>query len=165
MTPYEAVTILGERSGFRLEIVGGIPVWEMFPNLRHQDHVRRIQDSIKPSSINGSFCSCRSAADVYIRFPEGSLKRPDISVFCGEPLEQTTAITMLPEAVVEILSDDYEAKDLAIGVPFYLRMGVKDILVLDPNTLSVRHFRPAHSEVSYTSPTALTLACGCEITV
>ncbi|MDX1933754.1 MAG: Uma2 family endonuclease [Capsulimonadales bacterium] len=165
MTPYEVATTLGERNGFRLELVGGIPVWELFPNVRHQRAVDRIRASIQPASRSETVCSCIHLADVYVRFPDGSLKRPDISIFCGEPEEQTTAITMLPEAVVEILSADYEAKDLAIGVPFYLRMGIKDILVLDPETLAVSHFRPAHSVATYTSPVALTLACGCTVTV
>jgi Uma2 family endonuclease len=165
MTPYEAATGMAERAGIRLEIVGGIPVWELFPNVRHQRAVDRIRASINAVKDSLPSCACVHLADVYIRFPDGSLKRPDISVFCGEPTEQTTAITMLPEAIVEILSEDYEAKDLAVGVPFYLRMGIKDILVLDPITLQVRHFRPSHSEATYTSPVALTLTCGCEITV
>ncbi|GAB4454477.1 MAG: hypothetical protein OHK0029_09120 [Armatimonadaceae bacterium] len=72
---------------------------------------------------------------------------------------------MLPEAVIEIISPNYADKDLAVGVPFYLRMQIKDILVLDPETNLVRHFRPGQSEVQYTSPHTLTLECGCEVTV
>ena len=33
--------------------------------------------------------------------------------------------------MIEILSENYEAKDLVIGVPFYQQIGVKDIVVLD----------------------------------
>ena len=102
---------------------------------------------------------------MYLRFPDGSLKRPDISIFCREPDEQTTAITLLPEAVIEILSPNYEAKDMSIGVPFYLRSGLKDVLVLDPEANVVHHFRPQHSEVRHSSPVTLTLACGCDVTL
>ena len=73
--------------------------------------------------------------------------------------------TLLPEAVIEILSPEYEAKDLAIGVPFYLRSGIKDVIVFDPGTRTVRHFRPGHSELQCDSPIDIALACGCLVTV
>jgi Uma2 family endonuclease len=165
MTPYEFALWADANAKVRLEMVGGLPIWEAFPAVRHQGHSFRIQSSIKRVQSTDGGCTCVHYADIYVRFPDGSLKRPDIAIFCREPDEQDTAVTMLPEAVVEIISPDYEAKDLAVGVPFYLRMGVKDILVFDPTTDYVRHFRPGHSEVQHTSPTTLTLECGCEITI
>ncbi len=83
-------------------------------------------------------CGCVHALDVYIQFPNG-LKRPDISIFCREPgeAEQDSFLTMVPEAVVEVVSQGYEAKDLEIGPPFYLSQGVKDVIVFDPRTLFV----------------------------
>lgn len=165
MTPYEFAVRIGEEAGVKLEIAGGIPTWEAFPSLRHQRHVFRIQNSIRPVAGDGSGCGCVHAADVYVRFPDGSLKRPDISIFCREPEEQTTAVTMIPEAVIEIVSPDYAGKDLAVGVPFYLRSGLKDVLVFDPDTNLVRHFRPGHSEAQHASPYTVTLACGCQVTV
>ena len=114
---------------------------------------------------NADLCACFHAADVYVKFWDGSLKRPDISVFCRQPDEETEAVTLLPEAVVEIISSGYETKDLTVGVPFYLKMGVKDVLVLDPVSGQVRHFRPAAPEQTYQSPHPLVLVCGCEITV
>ncbi len=165
MLPYETAIQLGEESGARLEIAGGITTWEAFPSYRHQNQVFRIQSSIGAAQGADGACGCVHVADVYIRFPDGSLKRPDIAIFCREPEEQTDAITMLPEAVIEIISPGYEAKDLTIGVPFYLRSGLKDVIVLDPATGEVRHFRPAHSEVRYVSPTLISLACGCQVTV
>lgn len=167
MTSYEAVVAIGEESGVRLEIAGGIPTWEPFPGFRHQTKIFNIQNSIRPATTGGvsGGCACVHVADVYVRFPDGSLKRPDIAVFCREPDEQTSAITMLPEAVIEILSPEYAAKDLSIGVPFYLRSGLKDVIVFDPDTNEVRHFRPGRSEARYQSPVTLSLACGCEATV
>jgi Uma2 family endonuclease len=148
-----------------MEIAGGIPTWEAAPAYRHQRHTYRIQSSIRPTPVRSGDCSCVHVADVYVRFPDGSLKRPDIAIFCGEPTEQTEAVTMLPEAVIEIVSPGYEAKDLAIGVPFYLRSGLKDVIVFDPDSGEVRHFRPGHSEEKHHTPTTVALACGCEVTV
>ena len=165
MDSYEFAVKIGEETGAKLEIAGGIPTWEAFPSVRHQNHVFRIQSSIRPTDTYITDCACIHVADVYVRFPDGSLKRPDIAIFCREPTEQTEAVTMLPEAVVEILSPGYEAKDLSIGVPFYLRSGVKDSRVLDPATGDVTHYRPGHSEMRHASPVTLTLTCGCQITV
>lgn len=69
------------------------------------------------------------------------LQRPDIAIFCREPEELDEAITLLPEAVVEVVSRGYEAKDLEIGPRFYLSQGVKDVVVFDPYTLLVLHLR------------------------
>ena len=165
MTLFDTAVRLGETSGVKLEVVGGIPIWEALPSYRHQNHVFRIQSSIHPTSSSGIECGCVHVADIYVRFPDGSLKRPDIAVFCTEPDEQAEAVTQLPEAVIEIISPGYEAKDLIIGVPFYLRSGIKDIIVFDPATGDVRHFRPGHSEARYATPVILNLTCGCEVMV
>lgn len=152
-----------EEQGIRLEMVGGIPVWEASPVVKHQGASFRIQKSIEPTTNSG--CGCVHYADIWIRFPDGSLKRPDIAVFCREPDERSTAVTLLPEAVIEILSDDYEAKDLEIGVPFYRRMGVKDIVILDPDANAVLHYQNGGDAKKLTSPVEITFICGCRTTV
>lgn len=76
--------------GIRLEIVGGLPIWEAHPVPKHQRAVDRIRDSIvaPPTDADaGDGCGCIHLADVYVQFPDGSLKRPDISIFCREPDE------------------------------------------------------------------------------
>lgn len=103
-------------------------------------------------------------ADVYVRFPDGSLKRPDISIFRSRPREEESAITMLPEAVVEVVSKGYEAKDLELAPRFYLAQGVKDVVVFDPYTLLVLHFR-REGTARHVSPAALELECGCSCQV
>jgi Uma2 family endonuclease len=103
------------------------------------------------------------AGDVYISFPDGSLKRPDISIFCREPDEDDEAITLVPEAVIEIISKGYEAKDLEIGPQFYLAQGVKDVVVFNPYTLLVLHIRRDRVN-RMTSPVTIDLECGCRCT-
>lgn len=99
--------------------------------------------SIMPTSptIASIRCECVHAADVYVSVPDGSLKRPDISIFCREPEEQEEAITLIPEAVIEVISKRYEAKDLEIAPQFYLSQGIKDVVVFNPYTLVVLHVR------------------------
>ncbi|GAA6754901.1 hypothetical protein QT17_09010 [Thermus sp. 2.9] len=148
--------------GLRLEWVGGLPLWEAHPTYRHQKAVDRIRQSIRPTE--GSSCPCIHVADVYVRFPDGSYKRPDIALFCREPEELDEAITLLPEAVVEVVSRGYEAKDLEIAPRFYLSQGVKDVVVFDPSTLLVLHLRQ-DGAFRYVSPVELELRCGCRLTV
>jgi Uma2 family endonuclease len=106
--------------GTRLEIVNGLPIWEAQPLYKRQKAVERIAQAIRPGN-GGSKCWCVHVMDVYVQFPNG-LKRPDISIFCREPTEeeQENAPTLIPEAVVEVVSKGYEAKDLEIAPPFYL---------------------------------------------
>lgn len=151
-----------EELGVRLEIVGGLPIWEAQPLYRHQKAVDRVRASIAPETDRD--CACVHVADVYISFPDGSLKRPDIAIFCREPDEQDEAIRLIPEAVIEIISKGYESKDLQIGPPFYLDQGVKDVIVFNPYTFAVLHVRrEAISE--HRSPVSIRLTCGCTVEV
>jgi Uma2 family endonuclease len=118
MQDFERLSREADAAGFRLEVVRGIATWEASPVLRHQRAVVRVVNSIRPMAVDSGSCACIAATDVQVLFPDGSRKRPDVAIFCGEP-EEDSEITLLPEAVVEELSKDYEAKDLVIGVPFY----------------------------------------------
>jgi hypothetical protein len=156
--------IRADQLGIRLEMVGGLPIWEAQPVLRHQRAVDRIRDSIKPTSSAGIGFGGVHVAGVYIQFLDGSLKRPDVSIFCKEPEEQDEAVTLVPEAVIEVISRGYEAKDLDIGPGFYLSQGVKDVVIFNPHTLVVLHIRK--DEVArHVSPVALNLSCGCSCEV
>jgi Uma2 family endonuclease len=147
--------------GIRLEIVNGVPMWEVSPALKHQEEVDRIRASIG-STTHG--CACLHYADIYVRFPEGSIKRPDVSLFCERPTEEDEAVTLVPEAVIEIVSKGYEAKDLEFGLQFYLAQGVKDVVVFDPRTLVVLHARRDGTK-RLVSPVPIALECGCGVTV
>ena len=152
--------------GVRLEIVGGLPLWEAHPLPKHQRAVDRIRDSITPptGSNDRGGCGYIHLAGVYVHFPDGSLKRPDIAIYCQEPVEDDTPITLVPEAVIEVVSRGYEAKDLEIGPRFYLSQGVKDVVVFDPYTLVVLHIR-ANGAARHVSPVPLDLQCGCRCVV
>ena len=58
-------------------------------------------------------------------------ERPDLVIFCIEPPDIDESWEQVPEAVIEIVSLGYEEKDLSINPPWYLAMGVKDVLVAD----------------------------------
>ena len=164
MNEIQRTILEADQNGFRLEFVNGLGVWEASPVLRHQKKVDEIRASIRPESET-EVCACVHYADIQIAFPDGSQKRPDIAVFCREPDEQDAAVTLLPDAVIEILSKNYEAKDLEIGVPFYRHWNIKDTVIFDPQTQTVLHYRGVLPVQTYQSPVILTLACGCVCTV
>jgi Uma2 family endonuclease len=155
-----------EDLGVRLEIAGDLAIWEASPVYKHQKAVDRIRDSIRKNEIEGNVCECVDVADIYVSFSDGSLKRPDISIFCKEPPEeeQEEAIRQVPEAVIEVISKKYEAKDLEISPPVYLANDVKDVVVFNPYTNDVWHFRNGEKR-EMTSPVEIEFECGCHCTV
>ncbi len=153
----------GGQKGFKLEYVNGLPIWEASPVYRHQKKTLDIQMSLL-NSAGETGCDCIPVADVTILFPDGSIKRPDIAVYCTEPAEQDSAITRLPEAVIEIISVGYEKKDTEISLPFYLAHGIKDIVIFDPSDNSVAHYQHGKKSL-HLSPVLLQFACGCRATV
>ena len=151
--------------GIRLEIIGGLPIWETHPNLTHQRAIDYIRESIEPASDQAAVtCACVHYADLHIKFPDGSDKRPDISIFCQEPTETDSAVTQVPVAVIEIISRGYEAKDLDLGPPFYLLHGVQDVVVFDPYSHRVYYFDAAGKR-EFESPVTFALHCGCQVTI
>ena len=152
-----------DEAGFKLEFVNGIPVWEAFPVIRHQQKTLDIQVSLM-FHAKTSGCACLSYSDIYIQFPEGSIKRPDISIFCEEPVEKDTMCRTIPDAVIEILSKGYEKKDTEISLPFYLSQGIRDIVLFDPMTETARHYHQGRMD-EYRSPVDLIFQCGCKVTI
>lgn len=164
LTEYELAQIEeADEHGVRLEMVAGQPFWEFQPNFRHQNQIGGIYKSVRPDPESSSGCGCIPAMDVGIRFPDDSLRRPDLAIFCREP-EQEELITLIPEAVVEIVSRRSREKDLVISPPWYLAMGVKDVIVFDPFTEDVHHFR-REGETRFKTGRTLKLECGCLLDV
>jgi len=159
---FEELVEMADEAGVKLEITNGIPTWEAFPGMRHQKTVSRILFTVE--RIPGSDCGCFQIPDVYIKFPDGSLKRPDIAIFCEEPPDLDEAYPKIPEAVLEILSKGFEKKDIEISAPFYIAQGVKDVILFDPRTNEVTH-RRRDTTARHESPVTLNLECGCRITV
>lgn len=157
----EQVVMAADEIGLRLEVVGGVPTWELQPGFRHQSAARKIANSVRPGGTGGD-CACCAETDLAIAFPDGSLKRPDIAVFCQEPSELDGVIHDVPKAVVEVVSPGYEAKDWEVGPPFYLSHGVGDVVVFDPRSREAKHFREA-SVTNLKAPCTVTLLCGCKL--
>ena len=150
-------------AGLKVEVHQGLPIWEFMPSPLHVIETARIAGSLRRQASSGD-CGCHGLQDMAIMFPDGSLRRPDIAVYCELPEATQTAARKLPEAVVEIVSPGSEVKDLDLSPPFYLLHGVKDVVVFDPRTGSVSHFRREGRKI-LASPAEIALECGCVVTV
>lgn len=154
--PTERMIMDADAVNIRLEIVRGVPIWEASPGLGHQLEVDRIRSSI----VSDPESNCIHVASVLFSFPDGSLTCPDIAVLPGLPEQQNAPLTIIPEAVIEIISEGYAYKDLEISPSFYLSVGVKDVLVLDPQLKVVYHHRH-DGKKRLESPIKVDLECGC----
>lgn len=154
-----------DEAGYRMEIIDGLGVWEVMPSKRHIKAEARIEGSVRLDPKAGSDCGGQAYRDLYVRFPNGSLRRPDVAIYFREPDEDDEAVTLIPEAVVEVVSRGSERKDLEMSPPFYLAQGVKDVVVLDPYTGIVWHHRTDRTVERHQSPVDLSLRCGCLVTV
>ena len=159
---FMAAASAADKIGIKLEIVQGMPVWEFLPSPMHTIDSKRIDRSIRPDPSSGS--GCESLQDVAIRFPDGSIRRPDIAVFAHLPEATWTPATLVPEAVIELVSPGSELKDLQLSPTYYLSQGVKDVVVYTPETEVVEHFR-RDGRAMHRSPVDLRLECGCLVTV
>ena len=148
----------------KLEITGGVPTWEASPSSLHQWVVDSIRASLQPAPESDRDCRCAHMADVLIRFKDGSLKRPDIAIFCTRPPLQEEALTHIPQAVIEIVSPGYEYKDISLNPQFYLAQDVDDVVVVDPRSGVVSHYRTTGIVIQH-APITINLLCGCECTV
>ena len=163
MTEPEFDQLLRE-GAVKLEITGGVPTWEASPGSRHQWVIDRIRAALRPISDSKTECECAHLSDVLIHFKDGSFKRPDIAIFCSAPPIQDEALTVVPQAVIEVISPGYEYKDIVLNPQFYLAQDVDDVLIVDPRADLVTHYRTS-GVVTYHAPVTINLECGCECTV
>jgi Uma2 family endonuclease len=152
-----------DQIGIKLEMTEGLPTWEFHPTLNHQIVTQAVIRSVR-STNQESKGACLPVPDVLIRFPDGSLKRPDISIFCEMPSERDQVVSSIPGAVVEVISADSWKKDLELNPPFYLKHGVRDVVVIDPTSHQAMRFtRDGRSDLKL--PNRIDLQCGCTIEV
>jgi len=156
--------VLGEQLGLKFELTDSGITWETYPGVEHQRLIYGIQTSLDSHKSASGQCGCHHVADVDIVFPDGTVKRPDISIWCEWPKELEGFVHEIPEAVIEVVSPGYEGKDLVQGPPIYLRNGVKDVIVLHRQAGEVHHWNSSGHKVLATA-TVFDLECGCRVTV
>lgn len=150
----------------KLEITNGVSTWRLLPTVREQKIIDRVRATLEPipDGDKSYGCRCYHLADVQLKFPDGSFKRPDIAIFCVDPPD-IESWEQIPEAVIEVISPNYEEKDLSINPPWYLAQGVRDVLIVDPRAEQITHWRHAAAVSIHTMPYDVDLPCGCRVTI
>lgn len=146
--------------GVKLEVFDGFALWEVSGTVRHQNAVARVRASFDPRGTGAIIFR-----DVSVEYPDGSLRRPDLSIWPSQPDEQDEPVRGVPLATIEFVAPGSERKDLELSPAFDLRMGVGTVVVLDPATGQVRHRRRAGEWEEQLSPVEMVFECGCVATV
>lgn len=159
----EMLVASADQCHVKLQMTAGVPTWEAMPGFKHQRITRSVADSVRRIPGSDFDCGCHSYIDVIIRFADGSFRSPDVAIYCQEPPDVDGASEIIPVAVIEIVSQDYELKD-TIGLPFYLEQGVADVVLYDPRKNEVVHATP-HGQTVHSAPVDLSFSCGCAVKV
>lgn len=155
-----AVEEAAHEAGFKIEVAQGLPVFEVMSSPMHNEDLFEIAKTIRRAPGVPGDCGCHLLNDVTIRFPDGSYRRPDISIFCVRPPRVRAAVTLVPTAVVEALSPSSIVKDTVLSPDWYLSQGVRDVFLYDPEGLTVDHIRASGRE-RHAVPIELETETGC----
>jgi len=82
--------------------------------------------------------------EVFVALPNGSRVGPDIAWWSGarRPPLGRGAVHAVPDLVVEVLSPSTRANDLGVKRELYMRAGVRELWLVDPDARTVTRVRP-----------------------
>jgi Uma2 family endonuclease len=85
--------------------------------------------------------------EVFVAFPDGSRLGPDISWWNAErrPPMSRGAMQAVPDLIVEVLSPSTRANDEGVKRELYMRSGVRELWLVDPDARTVTRVRPGAS--------------------
>ncbi|GLK82569.1 Uma2 family endonuclease [Ancylobacter defluvii] len=131
MSPEEFYRWPGEE-GVRYELVDGFPVKAMTGASRRHDRVVVNVSSNLASKLRGSPCR-PSTDDIAVAAMNGNIRRPDVSVDCGE-MPDTAHEATSPRLVVDVLSPSTRQTDLVRRLEDYKALpSLAYILLVEPD--------------------------------
>lgn len=81
--------------------------------------------------------------EVFVAFPDGSRLGPDIAWWRAErPPMSRGAMQTVPDLVVEVFSPSTRANDEGVKRDLYMRSGVRELWLVDPDGRTVTRVRP-----------------------
>lgn len=81
--------------------------------------------------------------EVFVAFPDGSRLGPDISWWSAErPPMSRGAMQTVPDLVVEVFSPSTRANDEGVKRELYMRSGVRELWLVDPDARTVTKVLP-----------------------
>lgn len=124
----------------RWEIIDGVPYnMSPAPRLDHQSLTLRL-GSFFDRILKGKKCKPFIAATDVI-FSEYDVVQPDVLVVCDpEKYKNGKNIQGTPDVVFEVISPSTEAKDRREKKHLYEHFGVKDFIIINPESYIAEHF-------------------------
>ncbi|MCU0724305.1 MAG: Uma2 family endonuclease [Planctomycetes bacterium] len=117
--------------GFRAELIDGVLVKEPAPTGWHQRLVREIL--LETVACLGRERAIQSPIDVFV--DEHNVLQPDVAVLPEDaPIRRGAVEIAMPVLVVEVLSPSTARRDRLVKTRTYLRAGVREVWLVDPDT-------------------------------
>jgi len=121
----------------RCELIDGVPFLLAAPTPEHQAISMELSGQLW-QFLKGKPCKVYTAPfDVRLNAAEGddTVVQPDISVICDQvKTDNNKGCVGVPDMVVEILSPSTAGKDCIIKLRKYLRAGVREYWLVDPDS-------------------------------
>ena len=142
------------KDGRRYELIDGTAyLMEPAPQWGHQDIASQLNILIgvflqgKPGKV------FQSPFDVRLNVDAGddTVLQPDLVVFCDHSKLSGTGCVGAPDMVVEILSPSSRSRDSVLKFNQYLKAGVREYWIVDPESKSVQAFILKNGEYSGTT--------------
>ena len=121
------------------EMIDGVPYAMAAPNRRHQEISVRLLYNLydflkgKPCKVYAAPFEVRLNADTY----DDTIVLPDIAVICDESKLGEKGCVGAPDMVIEILSPSTAMHDKILKFTQYLRAGVREYWIVNPDSESV----------------------------
>lgn len=156
---YQEYEALVESSDQRYELIGGEVYLLAAPSYPHQVIVNEIAGRFY-IFFRGKPCqSLTSPLDVRLfgfatKFEEDpNVVQPDIVVICDKDKIRDSKYHGVPTLIVEVLSPSTKGKDLAAKLQLYLKSGVSEYWIVDPEKKSLTYysFTPEREIDKYTT--------------
>ena len=123
----------------RYELIDGVPYLMAAPSFEHQDICAELLTQFRVF-LKGKTCKAIAAPlDVRLNVHDGddTVVQPDLLVVCDRSKIDEKGVNGAPDLAVEILSPSSGNKDGFLKYQKYLRAGVREYWIVDPESKTV----------------------------
>ena len=139
---------LGE--DFRAELIDGEIYYMAPPSRKHQETLMFLSRKIG-NYLEGKPCKVYPAPfGVYLHNEDGTTDavEPDISVICDKDKLSTRGCEGAPTWIIEIVSPGNMAHDYVTKLSLYMRHGVKEYWIVNPDRETITVYRLTDQDIS-----------------
>ncbi|HHX02030.1 MAG TPA: type II toxin-antitoxin system Phd/YefM family antitoxin [Firmicutes bacterium] len=141
---YEEFQSFVDASDQRYELIDGVVYLLASPTFKHQVLVREFASRIQEQLSNSVYEVVTAPFDIRLyghaaKFEEDpNVVQPDLAVICDvENVQADGKYEGIPSLVVEVLSPATRSKDLVTKLNLYMRSGIREYWVVDPESNQV----------------------------